>query len=201
MNRLDAICVYCGSNAGDSQSFRDAAANLGRTFAKQGIRLVFGGGSVGLMGIAATACLEAGGQVTGVITTLLMEKEVGHPGVADMHVVETMHERKAMMMGLSGGFIALPGGYGTLDELFENLTWLQLGYHQKPVGVLNIDGFYDHLLTFLDHANKVQFLRPQHRAALNADTHLDALLEKMRHAEAPDVSKWLGKQAYKQQAG
>ncbi len=198
MNRLNAICLYCGANPGANQEFREAASILGRTFAQQGIRLVFGGGSVGLMGIAADACLEAGGQVTGVITSFLMQKEVGHPGLTEMHVVETMHQRKALMTQLSDGFIALPGGYGTLDELFEALTWQQLGYHQKPIGLLNVSGFFDHLRTFLDHARDVQFLRPQHHAALNVDGDLNALLEKMRHSEAPDVAKWIGKENLKQ---
>ncbi len=190
MNRLNAICLYCGANPGSNPAFREAAAHLGRTFAKQGIRLVFGGGSVGLMGVAASACLEAGGEATGVITKLLMEKEVGHPGVKDMHVVETMRERKAKMIELSDGFIALPGGYGTLDELFENLTLVQLGIHKKPVGMLNVDGFFDRLMGFLDHARDTQFLRVQHHDAINIDRDLDALLEKMRHASVPEVAKW-----------
>jgi len=193
MNRLDSICLYCGANPGNNQAYRNAALQLGRTFAERGIRLVFGGGSVGLMGVAATACLEAGGHCTGVITTLLVEKEVGHPGVTDMHVVDTMHERKAKMMELSDGFIALPGGFGTLDELFEILTWLQLGYHQKPVGILNVDHFYDHLITFLDHARDERFLREKHHDALKIDDDLAALLEKMRNATAPDVAKWIEK--------
>lgn len=191
MNTLNAICLYCGSSAGTDPAFRNAAQQLGAHFAHRGIRLIYGGGSVGLMGIAADACLAAGGQVTGVIPRLLMDKEVGHHGLTEIHVVENMHERKALMTQLSDGFIALPGGYGTLDELFEALTWLQLGYHRKPVGILNISGFYDHLIAFLDHARDQRFLRELHHDALNIAPELDSLLEKMRHAEAPDTAKWL----------
>jgi hypothetical protein len=191
MNKLDSICLYCGSSPGSSDAYRDAAHQLGTTFAQRGIRLVYGGGSVGLMGIAANACLAAGGKVTGVIPRLLMEKEVGHKGVTEMHVVEDMHQRKALMTDLSDGFIALPGGYGTLDELFEALTWLQLGYHLKPVGILNVAGFYDHLMAFIDHARDQRFLRELHHDALNVDRELEPLLGKMRLAEAPDTGKWL----------
>lgn len=148
------------------------------------------------MGVAADACLAHGGEVVGVIPRLLMEKEVGHNQLTAMHVVETMHERKAMMTELADGFIALPGGFGTLDELFEALTWLQLGYHQKPVGLLNISGYFDHLIHFLDHAHDERFLRPMHRASLTAHADLDRLLELMRHAEAPDTAKWLDSHKY-----
>lgn len=191
MNKLDAICLYCGSSPGENLAYRDAAALLGRTFAERGIRLVYGGGSVGLMGVAADACLTAGGEVIGVIPRLLMEKEVGHHGLTKMHMVENMHERKALMTDLADGFIALPGGYGTLDELFEALTWLQLGYHRKPVGILNVAGFFDPLMAFIDHSRSEGFLRPLHHEALCVDHDLATLLEKMRVIEAPDTSKWL----------
>ena len=191
MNTLNAICLYCGSSPGENLAYREAAALLGRTFAERNIRLVYGGGSVGLMGVAADACLAAGGEVIGVIPRLLMEKEVGHHGLTKMHVVENMHERKALMTDLADGFIAMPGGYGTLDELFEALTWLQLGYHAKPVGILNVAGFFDHLMAFIDHSRHEGFLRPLHHEALCMDRDLAALLEKMRVVEAPDTSKWL----------
>lgn len=191
MNTLNAICLYCGSSPGENFAYRDAAALLGRTFAERNIRLVYGGGSVGLMGVAADACLAAGGEVIGVIPRLLMEKEVGHHGLTKMHVVENMHERKALMTDLADGFIAMPGGYGTLDELFEALTWLQLGYHGKPVGILNVAGFFDHLMAFISHSRSEGFLRPLHHDALSMDRNLTALLEKMRVVEAPDTSKWL----------
>ena len=190
-NALNAVCLYCGSSPGNNTAYRDAAAQLGRTFAEHNIRLVYGGGSVGLMGVAADACLAAGGEVIGVIPRLLMEKEVGHHHLTKMHVVENMHERKALMTDLADGFIALPGGYGTLDELFEALTWLQLGYHNKPVGILNVAGFFDRLLNFIDHAYDEQFLRPQHHASLCVDVDLSKLLDKMRVSEAPDTAKWL----------
>ncbi len=190
-NTLKALCLYCGSSPGDKPEYRDAAATFGRTLAARGIELVYGGGSVGLMGVAADACLGAGGRVVGVIPRLLMEKEVGHHNLTTMHVVENMHERKALMTQLSDGFIALPGGYGTLDELFEALTWLQLGYHGKPVGLLNVAGFFDHLITFLDHARDENFLRELHRDALSVDSDLVKLITKMEHAEAPDTAKWL----------
>ncbi len=190
-NTLNALCLYCGSSPGKKPEYRDAAAMFGSTLAARGIDLVYGGGSVGLMGIAADACLAAGGRVIGVIPRLLMEKEVGHKNLTKMHVVENMHERKALMTSLSDGFIALPGGYGTLDELFEALTWLQLGYHGKPVGLLNVAGFFDHLVTFLGHARDEQFLRGLHHDALSVDANLNQLIHKMQDAEAPDTAKWL----------
>ncbi len=190
-NNLKALCLYCGSNPGDKPAYADAAALFGRTLAGHGIELIYGGGSVGLMGIAADACLTANGKVTGVIPRLLMEKEVGHKNLTTLHVVENMHERKALMMTLSDGFIALPGGYGTLDELFEALTWLQLGYHSKPVGLLNVAGFFDQLVAFLGHARDERFLRELHHDALSVDSDLGRLIAKMQHAEALDTAKWL----------
>ncbi len=195
MKTLKSVCLFCGASPGADPAFRDTAVALGREFAHQGIRLVYGGGSVGLMGVAADACLEAGGAVTGVIPRLLMEKEVGHPGVSDMRVVETMHERKALMTQLSDGFIAIPGGYGTLDELFEALTWQQLSYHRLPVAVLNVSGYYDHLLKFLDHARDQRLLRDMHRDSLLVDTALAPLLERMRQFTPPDNNKWLDRAA------
>ncbi len=195
MNTLNAICLYCGSSPGTNPAYRDAATQFGTTLAERGIKLVYGGGSVGLMGIAADACLARGGEVIGVIPKLLMDKEVGHKGITKMHLVADMHERKALMTELSDGFIALPGGFGTLDELFEALTWLQLGYHGKPVGILNVSGFFDGLITFLDHARDERFLRELHRDALCVDASLDALIEKMQHVEAPDTAKWLDRHA------
>lgn len=153
--------------------------------------MVYGAGSVGLMGVAADACLAKGGEVVGVIPRLLMDKEVGHLGLTALHVVETMHERKALMTTLSDGFIALPGGFGTLDELFEALTWLQLGYHGKPVGLLNVGGFFDDLVRFLNRARDERFLRPMHHASLAVHTDLALLIEAMSNAEIPDTAKWL----------
>jgi uncharacterized protein (TIGR00730 family) len=191
MNNIKSLCLFCGAAKGANLEYTAAAKHFGATLAALQIRMVYGGGSVGLMGVAADACLANGGEVVGVIPRLLMEKEVGHNGVSQMHVVETMHERKALMTELSDGFIALPGGYGTLDELFESLTWLQLGYHGKPIGLLNVSGFYDGLITFLDHAHDEGFLREQHRNSLQVDADLVKLIDKLRVSEAPDTAKWL----------
>ncbi len=191
MKKLESLCLFCGSSPGSNPVYRAAAHDFGKTLAGLNIRLVYGGGSVGLMGVAADACMAAGGAVIGVIPQLLMEKEVGHNGISEMHVVANMHERKALMTELSDGFIALPGGYGTLDELFEALTWLQLGYHRKPVGLLNVDGFFDHLVQFIDHSRDERFLRDLHRDSLCVDADLGTLIEKLRVMEAPDAGKWL----------
>ena len=191
MKTLDSLCLFCGSSAGSNPIYKTAAHAFGETLAELNIRLVYGGGSVGLMGVAADACMAAGGTVVGVIPQLLMEKEVGHKGITEMHVVTDMHERKALMTELSDGFIALPGGYGTLDELFEALTWLQLGYHRKPVGLLNVNGFYNHLVSFIDHSRDERFLRDLHRDSLCVDADLRQLIEKLRVMEAPDTGKWL----------
>ena len=188
---LRSICLFCGSSPGIDPAFKLAAASLGSTFAHNNIRLIYGGGHVGLMGVAADACLAAGGEVVGVIPRKLMEKEVGHAGLTQMHVVETMHERKALMTQLSGGFIALPGGYGTLDELFEALTWQQLAYHLLPVGVLNVAGFFDHLVQFLDHARDQRLLREAHRDSLIVDTDLTSLIGRMQSFVPPENEKWL----------
>lgn len=190
-----SICLFCGSSPGVDPAFRLAATQLGNTFAHKNIRLIYGGGHVGLMGIAADACLMAGGEVVGVIPKKLMEKEVGHTGLTQMHVVETMHERKALMTLLSDGFIALPGGFGTMDELFEALTWQQLAYHSLPVGVLNVSGFFDHLVQFLDHARDQRLLRDAHRDSLMVDTDLATLLARMESFVPPNNEKWLDRAA------
>jgi hypothetical protein len=195
MKTLHSICLYCGASPGKNPLFKQAAAHFGETLAARKIQLVYGGGSVGLMGVAADACLAAGGEVIGVIPQLLMDKEVGHAGITKMHVVANMHERKALMTELADGFIALPGGYGTLDELFEALTWLQLGYHKKPVGLLNIDGFFNGLVSFLDHARDERFLRDMHRDSLAVDADLNILIDKLAAAEPPDTGKWLDRAA------
>ena len=189
--KIKSICLFCGSSPGAEPAFKLAAADLGRTLAHNNIRLIYGGGHVGLMGVAADACLSSGGEVVGVIPRKLMEKEVGHTGLTQMHVVETMHERKALMTQLCDGFIALPGGYGTLDELFEALTWQQLAYHLLPVGVLNVSGFFDHLVHFLDHARDQRLLRDAHRDSLLVDTSLESLLGRMRSFVPPNNEKWL----------
>ena len=187
---MKRVCVYCGSSSGANPVHREAAESLGALLAVRGIGLVYGGGNVGLMGIIADAVLRAGGEVIGVIPTALMDKELGHSGVTKLHVTASMHERKQLMADLSDGFIALPGGIGTLEELFETFTWLQLGFHDKPVGLLNVAGFYDHLLTFLRHATAEKFMRDAHLESLLVETNAAALLARMAGFRAPSLAKW-----------
>lgn len=174
------ICVYCGANAGVTPAYAEAARALGRALVDQNLALVYGGGKVGLMGVIADAVLAAGGEVTGVIPTALVEREVGHMGLTRQFIVKDMHERKAMMASLSDGFIAMPGGMGTLEELFEMLTWSQLGIHAKPIGLLNVDGFYDGLIDFIAHASGQGFIRPQHAALMMSATDPQALLQLLK---------------------
>ena len=187
---MKRVCVYCGSSSGANPVHREAAENLGALLASRGIGLVYGGGNVGLMGILADAALRAGGEVIGVVPSALMEKELGHTGVTKLHVTGSMHGRKQLMADLSDGFIALPGGIGTLEELFETFTWLQLGFHGKPVGLLNVAGFYDHLLTFLRHTAEEKFLRAEHLESLLVETDAGALLGRMTRFRAPVLGKW-----------
>jgi uncharacterized protein (TIGR00730 family) len=191
MGTLNTICVFCGSSTGVKPSYRAAAAELGELLAVGGLTLVYGGGSTGLMGTLADAALGAGGEVVGVIPHALVAKEVSHSGLTKLHVVDSMHERKAMMASLSDAFIALPGGFGTAEELCEILTWGQLGIHQKPVGLLNVDGFFDALLEWLDHSAREGFIRPEHRQLLLADTNSSRLLARVSAYEVPPVEKWL----------
>ncbi|MBA5686794.1 LOG family protein [Rugamonas apoptosis] len=179
-----AICVYCGANPGASPRYADAARALGRALVEDNIALVYGGGNVGLMGIIADEVLRLGGDVTGVIPTALMEREVGHMGLTRQFIVKDMHERKAMMAKLADGFIAMPGGMGTLEELFEMLTWSQLGIHAKPVGLLNVDGFYDSLMGFIGHASGEGFIRPQHAALMMVESDPQALVQRLRSRPA-----------------
>lgn len=185
------LCIFSGSNAGSKPVYVEAAAQLGRTLAKQGIGIVYGGSSVGLMGAMADAALAEGGEVIGVIPQALVEKEMAHSGLADLRVVESMHQRKALMAELSDGFIALPGGIGTLEELFEVWTWAQLGYHQKPCSLLNIAGFYDGLSAFLDHVAAEAFMKQVHRGMLIVEQDIDKLLAAIRAYRAPQVTKWI----------
>ena len=185
------ICVFCGSNPGSDPVYVDAARQLGRLFARDGIGLVYGGGSVGLMGEVADAVLHSGGEAIGVIPHALWAREVGHRGLTDLHIVETMHERKAMMADLADAFIALPGGLGTLEEIFEIWTWAQLGLHEKPVGFLDINGFYTPLLQFLDRAVRERFLKEPHRAIAMVDADPERLLQKFDDWQPPRVEKWI----------
>lgn len=174
------ICVYCGSKAGTNPSFSSIAEQLGQLFAKESIQLIYGGGKVGIMGIIADAVLNGGGYVQGVIPKSLMEKEVGHTGVQELHITQDMHSRKAMMESLSDAFIILPGGFGTLDELFEIVTWRQLGFHSKPVIILNVDGYFDHLLAFIDSAIQHEFINSNGRDIISVANNIDQVIQKVR---------------------
>ncbi len=173
---MKSIAVYCGASFGANPIYTEAARQLGRAMVERNISLVYGGGNVGLMGVIADEVLARGGDVTGVIPQALVEREVGHVGLTRQFIVKDMHERKAMMASLSDGFIAMPGGMGTLEELFEMLTWSQLGIHNKPIGVLNIQGFYDKLLGFMAHLQQEGFVQARHAALMMAEPEPDALL-------------------------
>lgn len=193
-----SLCVYCGSSTGASPVYAQAARDLAQVLAAGNINLVYGGGNIGLMGIIANEMLQLGAKVTGVIPQALMKKEVGHLDLTQLFVVKDMHERKAMMAELSDGFIAMPGGMGTLEELFEVLTWSQLGLHDKPIGLLNADGFYNALLDFMQHVVSQRFVKPEHAGLLlHADTP-DDLLARMRAFEPKTVPKWLDKSTAQQ---
>jgi uncharacterized protein (TIGR00730 family) len=185
------ICVYCGSNFGVNPRFREAAIELGGELVNRGIGLVYGGASVGIMGTIADAVLARGGEVTGVIPQALNEKEIAHPSLTQLHVVKSMHERKALMAELADGFIALPGGWGTIEEIFEVLTWAQLGFHQKPCGLLNEDGYYDHLFAFLEHAIDQQFVKAEYWPMLMMRPDAVSLLDSFSNYQAPNVRKWI----------
>ncbi|MFO0810494.1 MAG: TIGR00730 family Rossman fold protein [Gemmataceae bacterium] len=189
------VCVFCGSNSGSRREYASVASELGRAIAQRGWSLVYGGGNVGLMGVCADAVLAAGGEVIGVIPDSLKAMEVAHTGLTQLHVVRTMHERKAMMADLSDGFAALPGGFGTLDELFEILTWAQLGIHAKPVVVLNVAGFFEPLMTMLDHQVREGFLRAKHRPLLRTSGTVEELLDLLAvPATPPAQGKWLNRE-------
>ena len=191
MRHFKRICVYCASSNSVDTDYFEAARAFGRLLAQLNIGLVYGGGHVGLMGAVADGALDAGGEVIGVITKKLLALEVGHQGCTKLHVVDTMHERKAMMAALSDGFVALPGGYGTMEELFEVVTWTQLELHDKPVGLLNIKGYYDHLLAWVDHAVQVGFVRTNHKGLIIADADPQQLIQRMRTVTLPKLNEWL----------
>ena len=185
------LCIYCGSSSGINPAYRDAADAVGKLCAQRGIGIVYGGGGVGLMGTVADAALAAGGEVIGVIPKKLVILEKEHRGLTQLFEVETMHERKMLMMDHADGFLALPGGYGTLEELFEAVAWLQLGYHQKPVALLNVAGYYDSLITMMESMERGGLLRPEHRQMLLVDTDLETLVSRMESFVTPDTGKWL----------
>jgi uncharacterized protein (TIGR00730 family) len=188
---LAHLAVYCGSSFGARPSYADAARQFGASLAGRGIGLVYGGASIGLMGALADAVASSGGSVVGVIPRALVEREIAHPGLTDLRVVDSMHERKALMNDLADGFVALPGGMGTIDELAEAITWGQLGIHAKPCGLLDVDGYYRDFLAFLDHGAAEGFLRREHRDALVVEADPDRLLDRLEAASGIPA-KWAG---------
>ena len=188
---MHRVCVFCGSSPGADPRYREAARSLGALLAQRGLGLVYGGASVGLMGVVADAALEQGGHVTGVIPSALVTKEIAHQALPDLRVVATMHERKALMADLSDGFIALPGGIGTLEETFETLTWAQLGLHRKPVGFLDTAGYYRPLLEFLNHGVAARFIKAEHRSLYVVEDDPAALLDMLAGHTPPVIEKWI----------
>ncbi|SOE46750.1 Lysine decarboxylase family [plant metagenome] len=188
-----SLCIYCGSNPGRQPVYLEAARELGREMARRGIALVYGGASVGIMGAVADAVLAEGGHVTGIIPESLVKKELAHNGLSEFHVTQSMHERKRMMADLSDGFVALPGGAGTMEELFEIWTWAQLGHHDKPCALYNAGGYYDLLSAFLDHMVAEQFVKQPHRDMLIVANEPGTLLDRLETYEAPVVTKWIGR--------
>ena len=190
--KIKKICVYCGSSSGKNPAYSQAAVNLALALCERNIGLVYGGGAIGVMGTVADAVLAAGGEAVGVIPKALAIKEVAHNSLSELHVVASMHERKAMMADLADGFIALPGGWGTLEEIFEILTWAQLGFHDKPCGLLNIEGYYDGLIGFLENSFDQQFVNELCRPMLMKAREPRTLLDKFATYRAPKVRKWMG---------
>ncbi|HEY6581798.1 MAG TPA: TIGR00730 family Rossman fold protein [Rubrobacter sp.] len=188
---MQSVCVFCGSSPGLDPAYTEAARSLGRTLAKANIRLVFGGGHVGLMGVVSNAAIEAGGEAIGVIPKFLVERELAHTGLTDLRIVGSMHERKAMMSDLSEGFITLPGGTGTLEEFFEILTWAQLGEHEKPCGLLNVAGYYDPLLTVFDQMVNRGFLSGPNRDLVLVESEHERLLQRLESYQPPKTAKWI----------
>ncbi len=191
MKTIKRYTVFCGSSTGTDKIYAEQAYALGKEFAERGIGLVFGGGKIGMMGAVANGVMETGGEAIGVIPKFLCSKEIAHDKLTQLIVVDTMHERKTKMNELCDGVITLPGGYGTMEELFEMLTWQQLGLHQKPIGILNINGFYDELLALVQTMVSKGYLTPQHQHILLTDTTIEGLLEKMENFVAPEVPKWI----------
>lgn len=191
MRDLKSILVYCGANSGNKPIYRDVAIELGNYLANNSQTLVYGGGSIGIMGIIADTVLAAKGKVIGVIPDFLNVKEVGHTNLTEMHVVQSMHERKAKMETLCDGVIVLPGGYGTMDEVFEMLTWSQLGLHRKPIGILNVNGYWDHLVAQMNKMVEEGFLSTNNRKLMIVDTTVEGLMEKMRTFDVKTEEKWL----------
>ena len=190
--QIQRLCVFCGSSSGTRPVYAEAAAQLGRDLAKSKIALVFGGGRVGLMGILADSVLAAGGEAIGVMPRALVEKEIAHTSLTELHVVESMHQRKSLMADLADAFLLLPGGFGSWEEFCEVLTWLQLGIHRKPCAILNVGGYYNGLLSLADHALAEGFLRPAHHKMVIVVDHPQAALSQLSSASIPSEVKWVG---------
>ncbi len=188
------ICVFCGSNPGGNSTYAQAARELGAVIARQGLGMVYGGGNIGLMGVVADAVLAHGREVIGVIPQALVDKELAHRGLTELRIVQSMHERKALMAELAHAFIALPGGYGTLDEFCEIVTWAQLGLHRKPCGLLNVDGFYGPFLAQIDHAVQAGFIRKEHRSLIVVEQQPEPLVRHLLRAHPPTIHKWIGRE-------
>jgi uncharacterized protein (TIGR00730 family) len=194
MTMIKRLCVYCGSNSGNRPEYTQAAEDLAHAMVSRDIGLVYGGASVGIMGKLADAVVKEGGKVIGVIPKGLFVKEVAHKGISELREVDTMHERKAMMAELSDGFIALPGGLGTIEEFFEIWTWAQLGMHQKPCGLLNTGQYYDNLIAFIDHAVSEQFVKEEYRSMVFVEQQPDILLQKFESYEPPEIARWIDRE-------
>ncbi len=193
MIEFKRLCVFCGSNPGTEPDFMEAAFETGKFLAEQNIGLVFGGGRVGMMGKVADTAMEMGGNVIGIIPEALAEKEVAHENLSELHIVQSMHERKAMMADFSDGFIAMPGGFGTFEEICEVITWTQLGFQEKPCGILNVNGYYDDLIALFDKATAKGFIRPIHRKLVIVGESIEVLYESMRQFEPSKLEKWIDK--------
>ncbi len=191
IHHLSSLCVFCGSNYGIRHNYRETAASLGRFLAEMECRLIYGGGNVGLMGVVANAVLAAGGEVIGVIPQALATKELAHPGLTKMHVVPGMHARKALMADLADGFVAMPGGFGTFEELLEIITWALLGIHHKPIGLLNAAGYFDGLTRLIEHAIEERFIKPEYRGLFVIAEDPRDLVHQMETHRMPKVRKWI----------
>jgi len=190
---MKQVCIFCGSYQGTQPIYMTAAHQMGMGLAQRGLGLVYGGGRVGLMGAVADGAIAGGGNVTGVIPQSLVDRELAHTGLSEIHVVTSMHERKAMMAEIADAFIAMPGGFGTLDELFEIITWAQLGFHRKPIALLNVGGYFDPLLTFIEHMATEGFIKPKDRGAVLVKNEVGDLLDTLLSYEPPQLEKWIEK--------